>query len=117
MMTCLVLMMSERGNASPHAKAQTAAPSTKSAVVQFEEQILPILEANCVKCHSGSAAQAGLDVRTRLGLLKGGTSGPAIVVGVAEKSLLYQRIRSGQMPLGASPLAAPHVERIRLWIE
>src|SRR2546428_11821296 len=114
MMISLVLVMPERGDASPQAKAETAPPSAKRAV-QFEEQILPILEANCVKCHSGSSAQAGLDVRTRSGLLKGGTSGPAIVVGVAEKSLLYQRVRSGQMPLGGSPLAAPDVEYIRLW--
>ena len=116
-MISLVLVMPERGDASPQAKAETAPPSAKGAVVQFEEQILPILEANCFKCHSGSSAQAGLDVRTRSGLLKGGTSGPAIVVGVAEKSLLYQRVRSGQMPLGGSPLAAPDVEHIRLWIE
>ncbi|PYV39827.1 MAG: hypothetical protein DMG06_22070, partial [Acidobacteria bacterium] len=116
-MISLVLVMPERGDASPQAKAETAPPSAKGAVVQFEEQILPILEANCIKCHSGSSAQAGLDVRTRSGLLKGGTSGPAIVVGVAEKSLLYQRVRSGQMPLGGSPLAAPDVEHIRLWIE
>src|SRR5262249_37220353 len=89
----------------------------QGTVAQFEEQILPILETNCVKCHSGSSAQAGLDVRTPSGLLKGGTSGSAIVVGVPEKSLLYQRVQSGQMPLGGPPLAAPDVERIRLWIE
>jgi len=88
-MISLVLVMPERGDAMPQAKAETPSPSAKGAVVQFEEQILPILEANCFKCHSGSSAQAGLDVRTRSGLLKGGTSGPAIVVGVAEKSLLY----------------------------
>jgi hypothetical protein len=57
-------------------------------------------------------------VSTRAGLLKGGTSGPGIVVGAADKSLLYQRVRSGQMPLCGSPLSEEaEVERIRQWIE
>jgi len=112
---CLVLVSQNSPNASPQAKS--ASSLAKSAVFQFEEKILPILEASCVKCHSGSSAQAGLDVRTRSGLLTGGASGPAIVVGAAEKSLMYQRVRNGQMPLGGPPLAAPDVEHIRLWIE
>jgi hypothetical protein len=83
----------------------------------FEQQVLPILQANCVKCHSGSSPQAGLDVRTRAGLLKGGVSGPAIAIGAPDKSLLYLRVLNGQMPLGAEPLSKPELERIRIWIE
>ena len=83
----------------------------------FEQQILPVLEKNCVKCHSGSAAQGGLDVRTRASLLRGGAKGTAIVAGESEKSLLYQRVASGQMPLAGKPLAASELDLIKGWID
>src|SRR5947208_1210974 len=82
------------------ALAQDRTSSSAPVSLTFEKQILPIFEARCAKCHSGASPHAGLDVRTRTGLLNGGTTGPAVVGGSAEKSLLYQRLRSGQMPLG-----------------
>src|SRR5687768_918823 len=87
-----------------------------SAVI-FEQKILPILEKNCVKCHSGAAAQGGLDVRTRAGLLRGGAKGASVIAGDSAKSLLYQRVASGEMPLGATPLAAPERDLIKQWID
>src|SRR5262249_20452553 len=75
------------------------------------------LEERGVKCNSRSQPAAKLDVRTRNGMLNGGLNGPAIVPGAAEKSLLYQRVKTGQMPLGGPPLAAADLEKIRLWIE
>jgi hypothetical protein len=92
-------------------------PWTAGAGIQFEKEVLPILEANCAKCHSGSSPQGRLDVRTRSSLLKGGNSGPAIIPGAPEKSLLYSRIESGQMPLGGKPLAKEELDRVRMWIE
>src|SRR5262245_40262120 len=56
-------------------------PWSAGAGIQFEKDVLPIFEANCAKCHSGSSPQGRLDVRTRTSLLKGGNSGPAIVPG------------------------------------
>jgi uncharacterized membrane protein len=83
----------------------------------FEKQVLPLLEERCVKCHAGSEPAAKLDLRTRAGLLNGGVTGPAIVPGSAGKSLLYQRVKAGQMPLGGPQLAAADLETIRRWIE
>src|SRR5437016_1468322 len=74
-----------------------AIAQTNSAL--FEENIFPIFLANCVKCHTGSSAQAGLDVRTLAGLLQGGVSGPAVVGGRAERSRLYKRSLSGRLHL------------------
>src|SRR6185369_3997042 len=90
---------------------------TAGAGIQFEKEVLPILEANCAKCHSGSSPQGRLDVRTRTSLLKGGSSGPAIVPGAPDRSLLYSRIESGQMPAGGKPLAKDEIDRVRMWIE
>src|SRR5262249_22699401 len=92
-------------------------PGPAAAGIQFEKDVLPILEANCAKCHSGSSPQGRLDVRTRTSLLKGGSLGPAIVPGAPDKSLLYSRIESGQMPVGAKPLVKEEIDRVRMWIE
>ena len=99
------------------ALAQDRTSSSAPASLTFEKQILPIFEARCAKCHSGASPQAGLDIRTGTGLRNGGTTGPAIVNGSAEKSLLYQRVRSGQMPLGGPPLSGAELELIRNWID
>src|ERR1700682_3109963 len=99
------------------ALAQDRTSSSAAVSVTFEKQILPIFEARCARCHSGASPQAGLDIRTRTGLLNGGTTGPAVVSGSAEKSLLYQRVRSGQMPFGGPPLSGAELELIRNWID
>jgi hypothetical protein len=91
--------------------------SAQQPILQFEKDILPILTANCAKCHAGSTPQAGLDVRTRAALVKGGKSGAVISPGSSATSLLYQRIESGQMPPGGPPLAKADLARIGLWIE
>jgi hypothetical protein len=97
--------------------AQNRTSASTPLSLSFEEQILPIFEARCAKCHSGISPQAGLDIRTQTGLLNGGTHGPAIVTGSPEKSLLYQRVRNGQMPLGGPSLSDAELELIRNWIE
>lgn len=85
--------------------------------VVFEQKILPVLEKNCFKCHSGDGAQAGLDVRTRAGLLRGGAKGASVIPGDSAKSPLLQRVATGQMPLGSKPLAAADIDLIKQWID
>ena len=97
--------------------AQSAPTGQSAPSAAFEEQILPVLHAHCVKCHSGSAPQAGLDVRSRASLLIGGTNGAAIVVGSAEESLLYQRVLKGEMPMGGERLSEQDLGYIRQWID
>ncbi|HUS05348.1 MAG TPA: PSD1 and planctomycete cytochrome C domain-containing protein [Bryobacteraceae bacterium] len=83
----------------------------------FENSIAPLLEARCLKCHSGSAPAGGLDIRSRDSLVKGGNSGPAVVPGTSAKSNLLVRLRNGQMPPGGPPLAPVEIELIRSWID
>lgn len=96
-------------------RAQTV-PSDASSAGTFEEQILPIFETRCVECHSGSAPQAALDLRSRASLLRGGVNGPAIVVGSVEQSLLYKRVANGEMPMGGEKLSEQELAYIREWI-
>ena len=57
-----------------------------------------ILGAKCLPCHGRRRQEAGLDLRTREGVLKGGKSGPAVVPGKPEESLLVRRILAQEMP-------------------
>lgn len=66
-------------------------------LVFFREQVQPILSENCFQCHNPRRVAAGksgkLDQTSLAGLLQGGRSGPAIVPGKPDDSLLIHRIR------------------------
>jgi hypothetical protein len=72
-----------------------AAPLTAAETAFFENKIRPVLVQNCYKCHSAEATKikGGLLLDTRDALLKGGDTGPAIVPGEPEKSLLIRAVR------------------------
>ena len=83
----------------------------------FESEILPVLKVKCIGCHSGPTSQAKLDLQAKPSILTGGKSGPAIVVGSSEKSLLVEKVLSGSMPPVGEKLTAAEIELIRLWID
>src|SRR5262245_16758153 len=91
-----VLAEDKPPKAEPAKAAPTAAGPTASVV--FETHIAPIFEARCVKCHGQGQTKAGLDVRRKFALLKGGDSGPALVPGKPGESLLIQRIEQKERP-------------------
>jgi len=74
----------------------TARAEVVSAV--GESEVLAVFQARCVICHGGLRKEGGLDLRTVASRLAGGKSGPALVPGKPEESLLYKRMAAGQMP-------------------
>ncbi len=95
------------GGAKAEARAPAAAierPVTPEQAKFFETKIRPVLMNKCAKCHSSTAEKlkGGLLVDSREGLRKGGDTGPAIVPGNPDESLLITAIRytdeSLQMP-------------------
>ena len=60
--------------------------------------IEPLMLLHCTMCHGVRRQEAGLDLRTKQSMLKGGKSGPAMVLGRPGESLLLQRVRAGEMP-------------------
>src|SRR3989442_1803996 len=61
--------------------------------VNFNQQIRPLLNANCVKCHGGVKETGKLNLLFHDSALKGGKSGrPAVVPGKPEESEMIARI-------------------------
>ncbi len=86
-------------------------------IPQFEKDVLPILTMRCLKCHGEGKRKAGLDLRTREGMLAGGQSGPALAPGSASGSLVYEMVRKGEMPPAGDKLTAAEVALVKAWVE
>jgi hypothetical protein len=100
------------------ASASLSAERVVAEAVEFESQVRPVLKAHCWQCHGeGDQLEGSLDARLARSILAGGDSGPAIVSGDHEQSLLYQRISAGEMPPGDKKLSAPQIEVIARWID
>src|SRR4051794_3335363 len=59
----------------------------------FEKEVRPVLVARCHSCHGNGKKKGGLSLASRAALLKGGDSGPAVVPGKPDASLLIKAIR------------------------
>ncbi|MCE2806497.1 MAG: DUF1549 domain-containing protein, partial [Gemmataceae bacterium] len=84
----------------------------------FENNVRPLLTSQCAKCHDDKKQQGGLRVDSRAALLKGGESGPAILPGKPEDSLLIRAARhSGElkMPSGKK-LPAEQIAHLERWV-
>ncbi|HEY0983017.1 c-type cytochrome domain-containing protein, partial [Schlesneria sp.] len=89
--------------------------------VDYLKEIQPILKQRCWSCHGALQQQVQLRLDTRQSMVKGGDTGPAIVPGHPEQSLLIERISSPdpamRMPTEGAPLSAAQIDLIRRWIE
>ena len=72
-----------------------AAPADQAGIELFERKIRPVLVKECYSCHSSRAktVKGGLRLDTSEGLKKGGDSGPAVIAGKPEESLLLDALR------------------------
>ncbi len=83
----------------------TATSDDATGVEFFEKRIRPVLARRCFECHATNAekVKGGLVLDSKPGWTKGGDSGPAIVAGDPEKSLLVRAIRYGDPDLQMPP--------------
>ncbi len=113
------------GSSAPTARAVTNRIVTHSKnaspldATYFEREVRPLLEKRCLGCHGVGAHLSGLDLRSRESALQGGTRGPAIVPGSAERSLLYKLV-SGVRPPSMPPtgrLPTADVQTLKRWLD
>ena len=98
--------------------AQTQEPQ-KDATSQFVRDVVPVLRDKCISCHGPKIRQAGLRLDTRIEILRGGKSGPAILENDEAKSLLVRRISGSEAGMQMPPtgaLSEKEIESLRTWI-
>ena len=85
----------------------------------FESRIRPILAANCFDCHT-TDKKGGLRLDSREAILEGGESGPAMVPGKPDDSLMIQAVRqiagAPKMPYGRAKLKAEDIDALAEWV-
>jgi mono/diheme cytochrome c family protein len=87
----------------------------------FENKVRPILAEHCHRCHGPDSGKGkgGLRVDSADAILRGGESGPAIVPGEADQSLLILAVRHDgtvSMP-PKSKLAQPEIDALAAWVK
>jgi hypothetical protein len=94
--------------------------SQESTAEFFEARIRPVLASKCYACHTDSKL-GGLRLDSRVALLEGGKSGPAIVVGMPDESLLIRAITHQdpklKMPMTGSKLKDEEIADLKYWIK
>ncbi len=91
----------------------------------FTNDVLPILQKNCLACHNESEYEGELVMESVELLMAGGDSGPAIVAGNADDSLLYQLAKYETDPVmppedndvGAKRLSNSELKTLKTWID
>lgn len=103
---------------SPGGTEDTPSVAKASPPLNFEQHIRPILKANCFDCHGeGGKLRGELDLRLKRFMLRGGESGPVLVPGQPEESLIFQMVSSHKMPKRDRKLTSQEIGVIRRWIE
>jgi hypothetical protein len=91
-----------------------------AAKVEFDRDIRPLFQEKCVECHGAKKNKADLRLDARVHAFKGGESGPVLVAGSPEKSLLVERITTAEedqkMPPKGEALSAAQIDKVRQWI-
>jgi hypothetical protein len=84
----------------------------------FEKSVRPVLLANCSKCHGSEKQESGLRVDHISFLKKGGDTGPAVIPGKPDESVLITSIEhSSNLEMPPSKKLPDHqIKAIRKWV-
>ncbi|MCA9070598.1 MAG: DUF1549 domain-containing protein, partial [Planctomycetaceae bacterium] len=86
--------------------------------LNFEEDIVPILKTHCFDCHGKAVQKAGLDLRRRFTIIKGGQSGSALTPNKPDDSLLLEMVINGSMPPEDNrPLDENQIRTLKAWVK
>ena len=93
--------------------------------VDFQEEILPILRANCLACHNRTRSKGEVIMETPDDIRKGNEGGPFVEAGNAEDSFLFQVAAHSEDPImppaknkvDAKNLTPAELGLLKLWID
>ncbi|MBX7134487.1 MAG: outer-membrane lipoprotein carrier protein LolA [Fimbriimonadaceae bacterium] len=86
-----------------------AAPAVNANGLKFAD-IKPILDQNCISCHSGGRAKKGIDLSTYAGVSR------VVKAGNPNGSFLIRVVKAGSMP-PTGPLPADSVDKLNQWVQ
>jgi hypothetical protein len=93
--------------------APTSAPTEGSRPTTWVDGIGDIFQQDCSGCHGGEGGFGGLNLSSYQGALDGGDTGPGVVPGDPDASLIIQRQVTGDHP---GQLSGSELDIIRDWI-
>jgi len=110
------------------ANAGPLPPASPQKGVTYANNIRPIFEHSCTKCHSGNKPKAHLKLDSLADALKGGMDGKVIIPGDSAKSPLILNVAYATKdhhlwmppphnPAGIQPLTPEQIGLIRAWID
>ena len=108
--------------ADPPPAAPQASTVPAGTVQQYQHDVLPVLQENCLRCHGGMNRRGGYNMSTRAGALAGGHHGIAIIPGKPDDSLLVKLIGPGPYPDDIKPmplkgkLTDAEIATLRQWV-
>lgn len=125
LMACMAIVVLNVPARQSHAAPIAIAPITRAEPVDFQKEIVPILQKKCLACHSTSEGQGELVLETPQSILKGGDTGAAVVAGQGAVSLLLKLGSHQEEPympppdndVAAAPLTPQELGLIKLWID
>ncbi len=84
--------------------------------ISFVNDVMPIFNNNCLKCHGGEEIKKGMDLRTYDSLMKGSFNGSVIMPGSADNSFLVEQLLNGEMPKRKPKLPDDQIQIIIDWV-
>lgn len=90
----------------------TATPGT----VSYSQDVAPIFDSRCAKCHGSSKQDGQLDLSSFNSLMAGGKTGQVIIPGNADGSKLILMVSSGKMPKKGAKLSKEQIQLLKDWV-
>ncbi|MGB0580052.1 MAG: PSD1 and planctomycete cytochrome C domain-containing protein [Limisphaerales bacterium] len=97
----------------------TALAVSPEALRFFETKVRPLLAESCYVCHGPDKAKGDLRLNDLSHVLKGGQSGPALVIGKPEESLMIKAVRRGDPDFAMppkEPLSKAQIAILEKWV-
>lgn len=85
-------------------------------VVSFSQDVLPILQSRCVRCHGGEKTEEELNLTGYDNLMAGSEDGAVVIPGDAENSPFIQLVLQGKMPKRSPRLLPAQIQILVDWV-
>jgi mono/diheme cytochrome c family protein len=114
--TDTVVPATEAPTATEALATEASTTDSSATAVSFVNDIKPIFDTRCIKCHGVERTKEGLDMQTYDNIMAGSRNGPVIEPGNADNSFLVQQIVDGEMPDRGDPVTPEELQLIIDWV-